>query len=608
MRDDLVDRRGDRDDRRIMMAAWLTVALIASACGTDADDSSRVTLNAPDASPDADADPGADGMDPDSGYHTSVGTDSEADDDGERHTATPGADRPTKDGDGTASSGDSGHTADSDETGFAADSGLGYWESVIDSASERDGRVPLSRVDCPGNPSILGSDVSGIVCALATVPVDRADPSLGVVDVSLIVWPADGSTTHDGAPLAVLQGGPGGASTDMVAYYPRRPYAQVFIDQRGTGFGSSDFDCPELDDVLVETLEADIDDAERIQLDAYRRCYARISDDPVMEHTDTAAHAADVADVMAALGADRWFVYGVSYGTTIALEVLRASPEGLAGAVLDGVYPPDLDLHADLAFSARRALDEFHEACAESASCSAMVQEGDLRAMVEGLIRRLDDDPIRVTLNAADTRLGESVDVFVDGESLAGLLFQLMYNDQTAVTVVSLMAALAADVAEMDRYLAIFAVEYALLIHESNDEGVYFSANCADRMPFASEPPEGMGIFEAAVLGEGIADVCGVWDVPASPSTAASPVISDLPVLLLSGRFDPIAPPDLADRAARNLSDSVHVVRDGRSHGVWLGDDCIEGIVADFLADPQSELDTACADEPMPLSWLSFYG
>ena len=177
------------------------------------------------------------------------------------------------------------------------------------------------------------------MCALATVLIDRTDPSLGTTDLSLVIWPGAGdgqnageppltggrSSDREVVPLAVLQGGPGGASSDLLAYYLRRPYPQVFIDQRGTGFGSAAFDCPESGEALPEVLSASGPRALEIELDAYGRCAERLSEHPMLSHTNTANHAADVIDVMTALGHPSWCVYGVSYGTTIALEVSAVS-------------------------------------------------------------------------------------------------------------------------------------------------------------------------------------------------------------------------------------------------------------------------------------------
>jgi pimeloyl-ACP methyl ester carboxylesterase len=191
------------------------------------------------------------------------------------------------------------------------------------------------------------------------VPVDRADPASGTTEISVVVRTGNGDGSMP--PLVVVQGGPGGASSEMAAYLPVRPHMQVFVAQRGTGFGSADFSCPEVLEALPPLLEATSDEADAIEAETLGRCVDRLSGHPVLPHTTTASHAADVADVLAGLGHGRWFVYGVSYGTTIALELLRDPPAGLAGAVLDGAYPLDLDLDRDIAFAAQRIMGELDE-------------------------------------------------------------------------------------------------------------------------------------------------------------------------------------------------------------------------------------------------------
>ena len=439
------------------------------------------------------------------------------------------------------------------------------------------------------------------------MPIDRRNPDSGRTEISLLVWPGttEARPGDAGPPLAVLQGGPGGASTDLVENYPRRSYTQVFIDQRGTGFGSVDLDCPEISAALPETFPADAAKARSIVLAAYRACFDRLAGEPLLAHTDTAAHAADVVEVMAALGFDQWSVYGVSYGTTIALEILRDPPPSLAGAVLDGVYPPDLEPTPALAYSAQRALDEIDRACATHTGCTTWVES--FEKTLHGLIAELNEEPLIVSLQSHQTSLDEPVDVLIDGNSLAGLVFQFLYAAEQTQLLPVILYGLTIDHAETAEYLARLAVEYSLLVYDSIHEATHFAANCADRVPFDSTPPENLGAFAAAVVGDGIEDgpeeVCGLIDVPASPPAAAEAVPSDKPVLMLSGRFDPITPPEFAARAAQHLPNATLVVRDGAHHGIWVGDDCIDDIVRDFLSDLDQAPDTSCADEPRPVAW-----
>ena len=452
-------------------------------------------------------------------------------------------------------------------------------------------------VECPvGVP-----DASGALCALATVAVDRGAPDLGSTEISLAVWPgvAEVGPGDAGPPLAVLQGGPGAASSDLVGHVPRRSYTQVFIDQRGTGFGSVDLSCPEISAAAAEILTADPAEAGSTEFAAHGACFDRLAGEPLLAHTDTAAHAADVVDVMAALGFDRWSVYGVSYGTAIALAILRDPPAGLAGAVLDGVLPPDLEITPATAMSAQRALDEVDDACAADIGCTALI--GSFEDTLEGLITELNAEPLVVSLESHETILGEPAEIPIGGGDLAALVFQFLYAAELTRTLPSILHGLITDSAETAQQLAEVVAESSL--GDSLQNGTYFATTCADIFPFDSAPPENMGAFAAAVVGDGFGEVCDLIDVAASPPQTAEPVSSDKPVLMLSGRFDPVTPPEFAARAAQHLPNATLVVRDGAHHGTWLGDDCIDNIVNDFLTDPHQTPDTSCADELRPVEW-----
>ena len=462
----------------------------------------------------------------------------------------------------------------------------------------------VAGVDCPQDLRGLG-----VRCSLVAVPVDRDAPASASIDISVAVRPGTGADSLP--PLAVLQGGPGGASSDLALFLPTRPYAQVFIDQRGTGFGSADFTCPEVADVLPELLEATRTRAVSLELEAYGRCSERLAANPAFVHTTTAAHAADVVDVMDALGHDRWLMYGVSYGTTIALEVLRDPPAGLVGTVLDGVFPATLDLDVDTAFAAERALAELDAACTADPACTAILAgapagEG---TSISGLLSELIDSinalPIVISLSASETTVGETLDVWIDGDSVASVVFQMLYADYLASLVPAVLAGLAAGEGPAGGLLAVVGVELAADSAANSAFGTYFAVTCSERLPFTSGPPEDMGDFAAAVVGEGIARGCGSWPAHPPPLPAVEPVESDVPVLLVSGRFDPITPPDFADAAAEHLSAATHIVSSVRGHGVWAWnlDGCIDRIVGDFLNDPGTPLDTSCVSGARALRW-----
>jgi len=64
---------------------------------------------------------------------------------------------------------------------------------------------------------------------------------------------------------------------------------------------------------------------------------------------------------------------------------------------------------------------------------------------------------------------------------------------------------------------------------------------------------------------------CARW--PRSPiaADARTPVTARVPVLLLSGAFDPVTPPEFAERVARTLPLARHLVSPTGGHGTVAG-------------------------------------
>jgi pimeloyl-ACP methyl ester carboxylesterase len=84
---------------------------------------------------------------------------------------------------------------------------------------------------------------------------------------------------------------------------------------------------------------------------------------------NTIENAADVAELRTALGIDKWNVYGVSYGTNLALQLLRDHSEGIHAMVLDGVVPPQTrSVEVDWA-AAAAGYEALFDACARKPEC-----------------------------------------------------------------------------------------------------------------------------------------------------------------------------------------------------------------------------------------------
>jgi pimeloyl-ACP methyl ester carboxylesterase len=86
-------------------------------------------------------------------------------------------------------------------------------------------------------------------------------------------------------------------------------------------------------------------------------------------------------------------------------------------------------------------------------------------------------------------------------------------------------------------------------------------------------------------------------------------VISDRPVLLLSGELDPVTPPRYGEAVVRHLPNGRHLVAPGQGHNVMLAG-CAPRLMAGFIAAGSARgLEVACLERlAAPPPFLGSYG
>ena len=120
---------------------------------------------------------------------------------------------------------------------------------------------------------------------------------------------------------------------------------------------------------------------------------------------NTAENAADIADLRVALGIDTWNVYGVSYGSNLALSVLRDHPQGIRSVVLDSVSPPANNIVENWWTAPASSFKAIFAACAAQPSCARAYPN--LAADFTATVNRLDKTPVVVQTTDAVRRAGD---------------------------------------------------------------------------------------------------------------------------------------------------------------------------------------------------------
>jgi pimeloyl-ACP methyl ester carboxylesterase len=105
------------------------------------------------------------------------------------------------------------------------------------------------------------------------------------------------------------------------------------------------------------------------------------------------ASANDVVALVKALGYDDYNLYGVSYGTRLALEVMRSHPEsGLRSVVLDSTYPPEIKSYEQFPQEPHEVVIQLFADCERDPACHAAYP--DLKARFIALLKRLCAEPV----------------------------------------------------------------------------------------------------------------------------------------------------------------------------------------------------------------------
>ncbi|MCG6964887.1 MAG: alpha/beta hydrolase [Chromatiaceae bacterium] len=398
-------------------------------------------------------------------------------------------------------------------------------------------------------------------------------------------------------PTLYIAGGPGGSAwldPGQVGFWQHWvdqadwPGDLVVYDQRGVGGSQPAIDCPELREQRRELLPLPLptEESYRRMRDATRACHDRLKSEGVDLHRfSTEWNAADATDLMRAMGLAQWNVYGVSYGTRVALEMMRRSPDSLRAVVLDSTYPPEASAELSDAWLLERSFGLFARICDLADECSAT--PGELTQRLEDAFAHVERESIKVSMR--DPGTGKDIAVVYDHDDLAWLLFEALYQWDLIPNLPESVRALIGG--RLDSHMrGLIQDSVDTLLDDSVSDAVASSVDCHDGGPIDQRDAERqLQLYPRA------AEIkrfdwqyhsCRFWDSGEAPAEFRTPVVSDVPTLLLAGEFDPVTPPEWAEQAARHLSNAQLFVFPAVGHGVLDSHVCAADLVRNFFADP----------------------
>jgi pimeloyl-ACP methyl ester carboxylesterase len=402
-------------------------------------------------------------------------------------------------------------------------------------------------------------------CTRLAVPLDRSGAVRGTVSLRVTRGEFAGRRADH---LMYLSGGPGGAGIiemiDVLLTVPSLVdrFNVIGFDQRGTG-ASGLLRCPAIER-----------DGRLRSTSAGRRCAERLGARRAFYTTPDSV--ADMEAIRKALGVRKLTLFGISYGTTLALAYARAYPARVERLILDSVADPDdRDPYGLAGF--RAMPPTLRSLCRPG--CASDDPAADLAA----LVARLRRTPMQGEVFGADGKRRRQA---VDPVAIADLLYDADYLPALRAGVpAAVRAALSGDAAPLLRLLRISA-GFAVPSHPADFSAARYAAVCeetplpwprgtpgADRLRVAVEGAAALGPaaffpFDARTAFADEIELCLRWPDPGRPEPPAGGAYPDVPALLLQGEEDLRTPPEASARIASLLPRSARVTVPGVGHAV----------------------------------------
>ena len=402
-------------------------------------------------------------------------------------------------------------------------------------------------------------------CGQLLVPENRTTNQGRRIPINVIVLRAE----QPGAKTALflLAGGPGQGSTAMVGTANgwmaslRASMDMVLMDQRGTG-GSNPLPCETEISTNPAAAFGHVRDPNVI-----RKCVAALQSRADLTQYTTDVAVADMEELRVRLGYEKVALYGGSYGTRIAQEYLRRHPDRTSAVVIDGVLPFDVGGPLSYARSLDRSIDRMLANCRETPACQRA--NPNLATDLASLLTRLDQAPGTARVRPFT---GEAVPVTMTRGDFLYAIRGMLYNAGAPDEIPPLITQAAAT-----GDLSAFAQRYwsrAVMMSRSISYGMHLSVFCPEDVNVLTDAQVATETSSTR-MGKYIVDeyrtACALWPKTTVARDFRTPVTARVPVLLVSGKYDPVTPPELADRVAKSLPLARHIIVPDSGHGSASG-------------------------------------
>lgn len=313
---------------------------------------------------------------------------------------------------------------------------------------------------------IVTPDMGQVECGSLQVPENWSRPDGRQISLTYVILKST-NPTPKADPILYLEGGPGGSSLTGLDAYANEIFDEmredrdiVLFDQRGTQFSSplicSIFTVEELFDnslfggggsasteLAPEFDEAQIMQDARLNVGAdARRCVHELTASGIdLRQYNSVASSNDAVALMDALGYPTYNLFGISYGTRLALVMMRDHPDaGIRSVVLDSVFPPEIPGFEKFVTEAHEVVMQLFADCRVDPICNDAYP--DLKERFKTLLRNAEASPIEgndgTTVTALDlVSVVTGISFYVDSAAyIPRMIAELEQGDTTTYNAI----------------------------------------------------------------------------------------------------------------------------------------------------------------------------
>lgn len=400
-----------------------------------------------------------------------------------------------------------------------------------------------------------------------SVPANRSDTASGTIPLRFVIFQSTGSTP--GPAIVFLAGGPGdagirafrGIPEDFLAALRERGDV-IALDQRGTGLSGP----PGLRCTVKSWLPLDAPGSDSLYIPIFRARVAACLEEVLARGVDVAGlttreSADDLELLNRRLGSPGLVLLGGSYGTHLAIATARRHPDAVRGLILAGVEGPDQTFKLPLAGD--RALARFDATRAEPG----------LRTLAPRVLEALSRRAVSVSLDRDTVTVGPWDLRRMVADALGSTRALEALGD-------ALERMLADDYTDLARHAFRFRRNPRTdLLNIAMDCASWASPGRLARIRQQADSS-----LPGTTMDFPKPYVCDVPGLPRLDETFRQPLVSRVPALLISGRFDGRTPPGNAEDLAEGLPHARSMIVDDAAHDL-LGRSAVMDAIIRFVQD-----------------------